>query len=1064
MNTPALLANKNLIVNGEFVSNVDGWTLSDYTKGTAAQELDSGGTLRWHLKLVNEGEALQTVHVPVKPQPGVVYCLRFEFQSTNGATCQVVISPDSGPEQSYELVSSSLLDNPQPLVLYLEKFEQPIEFYSPAEQQVTIRFVTPANSGQPHRGLRVTGVSVEVQLPPLQVQSLKFDGDEIETTDKIFLCRGAGLAGTEPHRLSITPKADSPWLGSRASLLLDESAEPSGGVSSDPELGQEQPMEGGWKLICADMDEPDTEHSLGIRSEYTAEIYSIPAMLGHYRLILEAVDGPLYYPVVELDEDIPITVRVKSYYTQKPMAYRKVTWTLGGKILDESHTNAQGDATFTFKPDNTQGGLQTIVASVDSFYYPNNASLEVPVRVLLDSPWHTVELQLDEIDAALWGDATAYPNRGGSHQLKLLLPADHPLEDTDFALSWLAGGDSPQTLGVGFSPSLETFVPLAEASVIWTMAAENKRNGQYSLLVSCSRLKTASRLNLMKLAHNWLDKGETRMFTKYPVIDDETVALLSLQVRSQTIDADAPEVIVGWRVGEGPVVERTTGAGGWGEFLHQPKTVDPINITAQVTSPYDKSSFSHTFVLAPVQSNPWTEFTSLSMRDMPLDAAVGIVCLSGEEGQLKLDSIKPEFSGEWIHLEMSDQNPELDLVFDPPLGEKKRLEYGQALTWSIKSNAPIGGRFSLRICCEGVLPAWEIVGRVISKNFENEATLAFDQFKIDPGLGGFPCLGMNLPFIFQYRAGSALAGLDAQLKWEGQPPAELKIKVDPEPGILVELTAEGAKWSLDCRSSLEIGTFTLTVLIPGIGPGFAYGPFAMNLGHHRVDFTGIEHEAIIDPVVAEQERVGVAQQVRSLFTERPVEDVAVTWKGSTDGQATSEPSRRNGFSLFLYQPKTVGPHEVIAELESKFDGEIYSRTMMVKALASNVWDNVEFQFDSTEVSPWGEMTAFARRGQTHTVTLKLKDATQLPVNTYVQLGWRGPGATELGVTVDSALGTRRLLTAQGLTWRLTFSNTPGLTAGSFSLFLVAERVLATSPENPFTINASTSAQSQDVAG
>lgn len=1062
MNEPALLANKNLIVNGGFESNLDGWTLTEPDKGIAAQEQDPAGTPIWHLKLVNGGVAKQSFHVPVKPQPAVRYRLKFDFQSTQGSICKVVINPGSGPERSYDLVSSSLLNDPEPFVLYLQPFEQEIVFFTVEEQQVEIRFVTPRNSGQPHRGLRLTNVRVEVLLDPLQLDSLKLDGIEAATSGPVFLCRGAGLAGTEPHQLSVQVQTDSPWRGTQVSLLLDGSTD--GDVTSQPTLGVEQSIDLGWQLSCVDIDEPEKLHSLGIRSEYTAAIYPVKARLGNYRLELEVVAEASYFPVVALDEDVTLTVRVKSYYTQKPMANRKVTWTLGKVILHEIDTNAQGDATFTFKPNSTHGGLQKIVASVESLYYPQDASLTLDVRVLLLDPWNTIKLQLDDTGEFSWGGQAGYPNRGGSHQLKLILPADHPFADTHFALNWLPGGDSPQILGVDFAPALETLVPWAGPSMVWSMTAADKRDGQYSLLLRCSRLKTASRANLMKLAHNWLKKGETKISTKYPVVEEGASALLSLQVKSKMIDVDAPGVIVSWKVAEQPVKEQITGANGWSEYSFKPTTVEPAKITAQVKSLYDDSEFSEVFELTPVMSNPWVELTELSMRDMPLRPDVGIVCLLNEEGTLKLESTSAAFSGELIHLELSDTSQELGLVFDPPLGQKRPLNYEQALEWKIKSSALKGGRFTLMVCCEGVLSEWPVEGRLISKNLADEATLAFDQFRIDPAQGGYPCVGMHLPFVFQYVAGSALVGLNAKLVWEGQTAAELKIIVNPLPGVPVELTAEGARWSLDCRQSVESGEFKLKVCIPDIGLEFVYGPFAMTLGHHRVKFADVEREAIIDPVVADQERVGLALQILSQFTQRPVNGVSVMWKGTSDGQATSVPGDRNGWSSYLYLPKTAGPHNVSAELTSLFDSECHSRAMTVTALAYGVWNNVDIQIDSEAAGTWGTKTAFPRRGQRLAVTLKLKDATKLPVNTYLQLGWRGTGAAELGVTVDSALGTKRLLTAQGLTWTFTFSNTSGLSAGSFSLLLVAERVLAIAPENSFTINASTSAQSEDGLG
>jgi hypothetical protein len=935
MKKESVTAKHNFFKNGDFTSNLQGWEISDVRKVTRQ-------TGRWEnltigfLFAVNEGTAKQEIELALwpRPTPGRAdYKVFFLYEAVFGAECNVRIAPGLGGELDYPLLPSLKVETAQepnpgkPLAdPEFRAFEEIIEL-DPQERTVTFEFITPANDepGMP-RGLRVAFVRLELVKEPLTLDSVTIDGRVLLPDEQIHLCIGA--QNDEAHSVTLQLAADSVWQETEASWLVENDVvDPKGMLQAEPSWGREQPIAALWKIGCAPVDE-DTEihHTVMIRSQYTADTFPLNVVSGHFKLDVVPLQEATYFPVIDLNQSVELRVRVVSHYTRRAMANREVTWTLMGSRPEDDiellkvFSDENGEATCTYTPDTA--GSYEIFASVDSHYQGSNYSFTG--EALQNDPWLEATLTMDSLPSFVWGSEDAYPCRGDTHTVTLAFPSGHALVGSELMLGW-SGNDTPEGLGVAFTPDLDTWNHISGPDLTWNMSCENRRNSEFRFRVSCSKLLEASPFQTLKLAHNKLAVKATRESTRFPVVGGPDIQL-AVQLESTVPGVGGvSEVDVKWTQ-DGDTETLQTGSEGWCERPFQPHTEGPFEVQAEVVSHYDSREIEYVFTGTVLGEDPWNLLATVTMNGRP-SGATGLVCIRGEAPvELLIMPIGDTLVDEEISLELvGEEEGDLEFYFDPPMADK-RVMTSAGLAWRVHSTSAISARFQLRVR-HAQIPDYVLPGLLLSSTLEGEGELAFDERPLGSGSTLYPCLGAYHELKFVPKPGSPLISLMAAAKWNAPSASALDLTLDPAQGEERTLVSVGLKWSMDAYLSNESGQSGLSLDFQQVA--LTYPPLPVVLGHNRVEIADIR-EASFDPEVGQT--VFLELQVKSFYTKLAVQNLSVSFN---DGD-TPEAVRTNeiGWARFAYTATEPGDVEVIATVQSPYDGTALSHTFHIQVLVA----------------------------------------------------------------------------------------------------------------------------------
>ena len=935
MSEQTITANHNFIVNGQFLETLGApWIVNDDRKVIIAEEQWNGAATK-HLRLVNEGTAEQAITLADFPKPTAGradYRLSFWYQATQGAVCRVQISSGLSEPRFFDLVPTRLGELErgdefeEPFELDLQRREYSLDWLKPEETTVTITFISPANdqSGM-SRGLRVTQVMIELVLEDLGLESWTLDG-LVHTPDMpLRLCFGA--TGEVAVAFTMSPTVGSVWNGTKVGLLVNkQTTDPSDMIGTSPPLGSEQSIAGTWSISCADGDEEDIESVLNVRSQYTAPIYSIPVLLGNYRLDVVAVREADYYPVVDLKQSVELRVRVRSHYTKKAMVGRLVTWTLGEDVLYQDVSDENGEVGFSYEP--SEEGEFEIVASVDSHYKKEDARYAFKVRALKEDPWLNATFALDGLARErVWGAETGYPCRGAIHEVALAFPTGHALADTELALHW-TGEDTPTDLGVTFQPELDALTPIAGQGLTWSMACENRKNSRFEFSVRCSRLLEPSPLQMLELAHNWLALGEVKQSSKFPAVGGADLQL-EVQILSQVPSVGGVSgVDVQWNINRLLPYYKTlrTGMDGWCVYPFNPVKEGAFKITAEAFSPYEPPNPKHEFDVKVLAENPWNKLVTVTLNSRQ-EESVGLLCFRNVEpvDLLIMPVTDSLLLGEEIYLDLTSAgDSNLGFYFHPPMENKCRLTE-RGLTWKVHSTSEISARFQLNVCHDEMSP-FELQGRLLSKTLEEEGTFEFDDKKLAFGSTAYPCLGGAHTLRFTPNPGSLLIGLKVAATLADASSHALNPELEPKTAR--DLTSDGLEWTLDGRDSTESGMLGLSLELNQAG--FTFPPVPMSLGHNRVEIAGERNP--FDPEVGQT--VPLQLKAKSHYTEQAVAEVEVGFMHG--GTSTPILTESDGWAKFDYPATQPGEDSVIATLRSPYDepDAFPSHTFEIKVIAA----------------------------------------------------------------------------------------------------------------------------------
>lgn len=941
MNEDNVYANHNFILNGDFQQGLNDWITNDERRVTRQEGLWQGETIGF-MNATNTGEGSQTITLPPLPRPEprkADYRLIFWYEAVSGALGKLRINPGLGGEVDLDLVPSlnaelepGLSENEVLLDLNLVEYSHPLNLDA-AETSVRFTVISPDNGGVGMPGaIRLAFVRVELILEPLQLDSVRIDDEAQSPAEPLHLCFGAD------HEVALQVTSGNAWNGTDAGLLVNgDIFDPEGILNAGPQWGQEHPLSDTWTITCAAITEDkQVEHALQVRSYYTAPTFPLNTVSGHFQLDVIALQEATYYPVIDLDQSVELRVRVQSHYTRTALADRMVTWTLKGSspaddiVLDVLPTDSNGEAALTWKP--YVVGNHAIVASVDSHYKQEDAQHGFNVRALKEDPWLSATFTLDGLSREWnWGAKTAYPCRGATHEVRLAFSTGHELADSELSLYW-AGEDTPQGLGVKFSPDLEIGAPVMGSEVAWSMACENRRDADFEFTVICSKLLHQSPSQALKLAHNWLSIGEVRQPTRFPAVGGPKLAL-AVQIRSLVPGVE--EVLgvdVQWLIDDVSEPTLTTGADGWCEYAFDPVAERTFKIRAEAVSPYNDAQPEHEFSVTVLPENPWNKLVTVTL-DGRQEGSVGLLCFrDAEPVDLLIMPGDSTLLEEEIYLDLEgEEGVESSFEFEPAMGIRRRLIEG-GLIWKVRSTSDTNALFQLFVCHDELTP-FELQGRLLPKTLEGEGIFQFDNKQLADGATAYPCLGGQHTLCFIPNVGSPLTGLEVAAKWTSD---ALDVTLAPEDEYT--LPSAGLVWMLDAGASTESGALGVALTL---GQGaFSYPPVPMLLGHNRIEIID-DRGPTFDLFLGETASLWIKTQ--SHYTQRSVPGVEVSFEHG--GTTTPVSTLDDGWARFSYTATQPGPVKVTATVPSPYDGPdaqpSFTFEFTVLAARTNAFEIVE---------------------------------------------------------------------------------------------------------------------------
>jgi hypothetical protein len=1048
MSEPVIQANKNLVRNGDFSQALKEWTRNGVGTSAVTQEDFDGERIRI-LDLSRQAGVSQEITIPKTPDASARYTLSFLCQTLHAESgwlrifkdaqelCEIELKPDPTRHLQDDLAR---LAAGQPLAFEPTPYELNLDVLVVAEDTLRFEIISPKNEPADYYSkVRITRLNVQLHLDPLTLQTVQLDEQSLSADSTVYLCLGA--TDSQAHKLLFMPPPDNAWDGTQASLTLD--GNPQEAIIITPSEDIDQLLTEHWMLDCPVLgDEDRYSLTLNLLNRYASAPCKIPVSLGHHRLKFRQTLEAAYYPILEYEQRVRLGVRVASYYTAQVLAGLTVNWSVPGQgVKSASVTDEEGWAYYDFLP--TVAGEIAIEATVESRYYTSGVTTEqFTVRVLATDPWRDLRAVVDDGETA-W-DAQGYPNRGSDYELKVRLPADSPLLDTELSLYWT--GDSHAQLEVEVFPELESPVPVDTVQVVWTLSSEDTLDGRFELSLVCSKLLRPSPGKPMSLARNRVKVGEVREANKSPVVDEHESVLLRLQVLHDTTGPVAVPVsnaLVDWQTPEGLETARS-GADGWASVLYTPKAFGDLEVTASVKAHPEAVPVTRVFDVHAIETSPWKEQVEILLDNVPVELnTLGVVCRPGQSYTL---SVEPRTDSQWVNRNISlhwRQDLEPDIGLEPfDLAIPKPLAT-EGVQWTlVVTDEGISSLFDLELRLDGLSVVRALPGRLLPADLNKEVSLLLDQIRIqmnDEAL--YPCLGAVHRFNVLPNGLSPLVGLQAALIWEET--EDLGATVCPPLDAPQVLTDGGAVWELNFSRSEQPGRFALTLELPQLKFRAIAKPMVL---HHNKVRIHVMREPAVDPVV-NQLPAHLWVQIVSHFTGRPVEDVPVKWWLGASGDTVRTDDE--GWSGYAFAPEKADTYTVIALVENFFDDYEDTRSIDVTALAEDPWAGLKVSFDNQPEQPWAERTFFPRRKAQHQFKVTAAANSAL-LGKGLALGMAsGAGPAELDISfVGTSLGEPEPFSADGLTYTFKVGD---LKDGGFGLCFASERLASLSPVNAMSV-------------
>ncbi len=216
-------------------------------------------------------------------------------------------------------------------------------------------------------------------------------------------------------------------------------------------------------------------------------------------------------------------------------------------------------------------------------------------------------------------------------------------------------------------------------------------------------------------------------------------------------------------------------------------------------------------------------------------------------------------------------------------------------------------------------------------------------------------------------------------------------------------------------------------------------------------------EASFDPMVGES--VWLELKLRSSSKQRAASSTQVTFAVGQEYHRVL--TDEEGWARFVFHAEQAEEAIVIATVPSVNGGlaATPTHTFRFRVLAAGVWDDARLKLNDGPPTVVGVETLFPRLVD-HTVHLSIANPESPLLGREVCLGLSGySSATDLGLTVEPALGVYRPLPTEGLSWQCT-----GSIGGAYALQVAASRMLKRSPGNPMSLGATQDSGLPSIVG
>lgn len=1031
-------ANQNLVIDGEFLCGLQEWKRQGRVDKVSEPYL---GKDQSFLAARNEGKAWQDITLPKSSADNARdahYVLSFLWETRHTESGWLTLFKNGAQLQRIELTPGIVRDREEdqirmtaglPLDFKPNVFNEPLESSFTANDVLRIEISSPKNAPSSREQVCITRIELQLKLEEPKIQTIMLDDQPRAAGAPLFLCLGSAVLSH--HRIRFSLADDSPWLGTQAALTIANN--PMGAVTAQPAWGTHQPLTEGWVIDCPLLDDTrEYVFTLSLLNQYTAEPYTMQVSLGHHRLVFQETQEAAYYPL--LGESVALGVKVVSPYTGQGIGGRTVSWSIADSVIDTCMTDRHGWAYIDYSPTTAHVGDVVVQASVESPYDVEGlARQDFAVKVLGESPWqHLVILENGEETEWL---ADGYPNRGSTHTIDVSIPADSPLRDGPISLQW--SGDPAGELGVVVEPALGEWQAPADVQR-WSLASQDKVDGQFGLFLVCSKLLKPSPTKRMLLARNRVEIGAMCEPDKSPVLDENESALLRLQVIHHT-DSDEKNGVIGalveWTMPGGKTVHSTSGLDGWAGEWCQPLEPGQTTVDVSVRAHPQASPVLRSFTVNAIATSPWNSNVRILLDGVEVDRnTLGLLCHRGQKHELQIIPLTDHWLDRQISLNWRGTDPGIGLHI-PELNVSRPLPQA-GLKWTLDASASsISSLFQLRLHIDGDEPDRELTGRLFCQDLNLEMSLMLDQIRAaldEQAL--YPCLSAVHEFKVLPSALSPLVGLDIALIWSGTPAAELDAQVSPPLDTAQRLTDGGFVWSLDFSCSAQTGQFQLSICLPQVALSSVAKP--MDLAHNKLRIAQW-HEPKVTPVVGE-EPLCLWAQVISAFSGLGVGQIPVQWKGIAE---QVEPTDDEGWSGYAHAPAGAGEQEITATIVSPYNNASEQRSMSVKALSSNPWKGLTIRVDDGEPVPFGEKVLFARRLLAYKIEVNADEGSQL-FKRDLTLGMAGRGPSAFGIRgLESELGVPKRFD-QGLEYPFSIGDEDN---GSFGIYCASAELACLSP-------------------
>lgn len=1027
----------NVVLNGHFES-YQHWERVNGSNISLKEDSWEGQPISF-MSLWRGSGISQTVPAPTRKSAGARYSLSFLYDNPHAEPGVFILRRRGTDDElviSLPPVGSVVLDN-QTREVSLTPVTAMIEFDVEHEDLFEFEIRSSAQSTT-FSSLNVARIDFHLELDPLVLAAIVNDGQRHIPNGgpQLYLCYGA--TGDKSHQISFQPVSGSPWAGTEA--LLWSQHNPQEMIVVAPEWGENQPIEGVWGVDCpVPVNDETLLFNLSIHSKYHADPYPVAVSLGHHRLSVETRLEPAYQPVIEYGQSVKLGVLVKSYYLDLAMRNHPVTWMLGDEVLFVGTTDEGGYAEFDFMPV-TEGTLR-VEARVDSpFYAQGNTAHTFTVKAHASDPLKTVQAKFPDMEPALWGAKTGYPDRGASYRLEVLFDADSPLLNGHVWLAW--EGKDPEELGVTVVPDFGQPVQITGARLVWTLSCEDLRDGNFNLRLASADLLKPTVVNLMSLARHNLKIGDVRDANRIPVVDEVDYVWCMLRVMTLS-NLPVSGVPVEWDSAGG--LQRTfTGVNGWASVIDRPKVHGDYTLAARVNPREGGQVLGHDFEIRTQQTSAW-KTARFTLGDVAIDrVGAGAVC---RMGQAYVFHLKVEVGSPLIGKDVSLrwQNPDSTASIVIADMDTPTAIGPDGAQWNVEALvAETSGVLDLQVVSAGMEPL-DLAFRLLPEDLSAEARLIFDQTPNDwdADIQLFPCIGATHDLSIQpIDELGGLHGLSLETNVAPDVPSGWVITppLSEHPGM----TAGGVRYRCDFTDTTAAAQRNWTVNIQGVGAFTQPPAFGLNLAHNKV-VLGRPYEVATDPVLSKGESARLALRYISPFTGGPANDVSVTWD---DGENSL--SGLDGIAQRDYRPSMVGSHEIQAVVRNPYDATQVEHRFDVFAHQEDPWLDLRVKIAAGVEQPWGEQTFFLRRNDKLDLDLLALPGSPLR-DQALTLGLGG--VHELDMALQFApvgLGISRPLNDDGLPVSLAAGDR---TDAAFYLQFSASRLLARSPLNAFSLGS-----------